>query len=449
MNDLPILPVKNEHVDVLYRFSSSHKHLVNTFISTPYSQKTKTQWKRFYNALHQAKKKAIQSKIQLQFKWLDSIPKGEKFHVIPTNIQHEINNKCQYFLQFSLQLPNRRFTVHICRDKKRIPFLRIEKILLWFHFVNPFIDSTCSNEVHVYFYDIGLKKQLPREIPSPLPPGPASNVLSPILDTEHINTAFTFVSKQCSTETSIYIFRYEEFFKVLLHETCHNLGFDFLSLSDSILEKQNSKLLELFQLSPMDLRFNESYCELCARILNSMIYVLYNKSKIKQRKGKFSKTAKQLKIRPVQSRHLQTRYKKMIDQDYYLWRQVFAYEQLFSLIQCTKLLKYNHLRFEDLGNFEKGKLYRENTQGFSYFVLSSIFMFFLNDFFLWQSKFAKGSLNLAKTEECTNEYISIIQDKMNNKQYLEALTNIESSLEKEKNPVFLKSLRMSILSSLP
>jgi hypothetical protein len=449
MNDLPILPVKNEHVDVLYRFSSSHKHLVNTFISTPYSQKTKTQWKRFYNALHQAKKKAIQSKIQLQFKWLDSIPKGEKFHVIPTNIQHEINNKCQYFLQFSLQLPNRRFTVHICRDKKRIPFLRIEKILLWFHFVNPFIDSTCSNEVHVYFYDIGLKKQLPREISSPLPPGSASNVLSPILDTEHINTAFTFVSKQCSTETSIYIFRYEEFFKVLLHETCHNLGFDFLSLSDSILEKQNFKLLELFQLSPMDLRFNESYCELCARILNSMIYVLYNKSKIKQRKGKFSKTAKQLKIRPVQSRHLQTRYKKMIDQDYYLWRQVFAYEQLFSLIQCTKLLKYNHLRFEDLGNFEKGKLYRENTQGFSYFVLSSIFMFFLNDFFLWQSKFAKGSLNLAKTEECTNEYISIIQDKMNNKQYLEALTNIESSLEKEKNPVFLKSLRMSILSSLP
>jgi hypothetical protein len=180
-----------------------------------------------------------------------------------------------------------------------------------------------------------------------------------------------------------------------------------------------------------------------------MIYVLYNKSKIKQRKGTFSKTAKQLKIRPVQQRHLQTRYKKGIEQDYYLWRQVFAYEQLFSLIQCTKLLKYNHLRFEDLGDFEKGKLYRENTQGFSYFVLSSIFMFFLNDFFLWQSKFAKGSLNLAKTEECTDEYISIIQDKMNHEQYLEALTNIESSLEKEKNPVFLKSLRMSILSSSP
>jgi hypothetical protein len=54
-----------------------------------------------------------------------------------------------------------------------------------------------------------------------LPPANGS-----IIDQEHANTAFT---TSCKTNTEINLFREEEWFKVLVHETFHCMGLDFSS----------------------------------------------------------------------------------------------------------------------------------------------------------------------------------------------------------------------------
>ena len=66
-----------------------------------------------------------------------------------------------------------------------------------------------------------------------------------ILSQDHCNTA---VTTACEKEGEILIFREEEWFKVLIHETFHLLCLDFANMPTYILSEFNKKIRQLMPL---------------------------------------------------------------------------------------------------------------------------------------------------------------------------------------------------------
>jgi hypothetical protein len=421
---LPKLTVENDFATIIQELAQAKdSYILRQLPAIHFDKAVKLHMNLIVKQLITAKQKAKQALSTVQYTWLSEIPKGSNYSYIPTAIQNEIKTSCNHFLQFSLTCVNRKFTIHICLNTKEIPKSRIERIIMWILFVNPFVIETCSKEVNIYFYDIERKKQLPK--------GGSMNVL----DREHINTAFT---TSCNVQTSIYIFRKEENFKVFLHETCHNLGLDFLSISDYLLQKEEETIRKLFHLQQTNLRYNESYCELCARMMNTMIIVLYDYYPSKQPLAGKTRRGR-LRRPPIHTR------KQKVNNILQLWKRHFVYEQLFSMVQCVKLLKYNNIHYREFFHDpSKGPHYKENTQGFSYFVLSSILLFHMGDSLQWMAKYAKGSLNIQKSEECLGDFIELYKKHHRDSKYLKAIEFIEPFLEKINHEEFSQSLRMTL-----
>jgi hypothetical protein len=108
--------------------------------------------------------------------------------------------------------------VEVSETKSRIQgFFQdaIYKIYLWLYVADKYASKHCSSTMNLHFYFTDHMKRL-------------GSVDLEALDMIHVNTAFT---TSCSNETDIYLFRREEWFKVFIHETFHNLGFDFSEMN--------------------------------------------------------------------------------------------------------------------------------------------------------------------------------------------------------------------------
>ena len=159
---------------------------------------------------------------------------------------------------------------------KRLKMYRsyVYKIYAWFHFIRPYASDQaqtakqpsdrsgeCSKEINIYLYFTPFKKRLPSTSKETI--GPA-----------HANTGFTY---PCSinpgpggkASTEIIIFRHEEWFKVLMHETFHNLELDFNTVS-------GTSMRDIFPAIRHNILLSESYVESWARILNVAFYVFYD-----------------------------------------------------------------------------------------------------------------------------------------------------------------------------
>ena len=89
------------------------------------------------------------------------------------------------------------------------------KIYVWLCYVQPFIRKNCSKKMDIFIWFSNEKKQMIQN--------------EKHFTTKHANSAFT---TSCKIETSIYIYRKEEWFKVFIHETFHNFGLDFSYVLD-------------------------------------------------------------------------------------------------------------------------------------------------------------------------------------------------------------------------
>lgn len=113
------------------------------------------------------------------------------------------------------------------------------------------INPSCSADLSIYLYLTDLKKTLPTEV-------------SEEITEENVNTGFTF---GCSLDNEIYIYRREEWDKVLIHELIHAFGLDFASNTELNTEA-NRRLLDFFKITgSKDLRIYEAYTETWATIL--------------------------------------------------------------------------------------------------------------------------------------------------------------------------------------
>jgi hypothetical protein len=106
--------------------------------------------------------------------------------------------------------------------------------------------STCSLELHIYVFLTSHRKQWPKIISGGVPeleakpkagvvPEPEAKIISggvpeaepkPDIEEIHVNSGFTMPCGK-NGPNQIYVYREEEWFKVLIHETIHAFGLDF------------------------------------------------------------------------------------------------------------------------------------------------------------------------------------------------------------------------------
>jgi hypothetical protein len=257
------------------------------------------------------------------------------------------------------------------------------------------------------------KKQLPTKVGALFDGGDThlhGRDTTPI-DTIHANTAFT---TSCSHTNSIFIFRKEEWFKVLLHESFHCLGLDF---SEQGAQESNQMILSIFPaLSPsVDVRLYETYCEMWAEIINLLFLC-----------GPSTIRCKSVKYTPPLSKR---RSQKGVSRDvgFHCVVRLLKYERVYSVFQAGKLLRHYGLKYPDL--FESTHSYREKTQAFSYYVLKSMLMWNIDAFLQWclANNPTPYSLEFAKSKVA--EYAGLIESKSRDASYMDAVSK-EIGVEK-------------------
>ena len=250
----------------------------------------------------------------------------------------------------------------------------VYKAFAWFQFIAPYTkDCDCSKELDVYLYFTPFKKNLPDTPSSTVGP-------------QHSNTGFTTsctanLSKNGSNDrTEIIIYRYEEFFKVLLHETMHNLDLDFGYMTDDV------TVDHLFPGIKHDIILSETYAETWARLLNVAFYCYYN---ILGGRGEYKK------------------YQQAI-------QRCLATERAFSLYQATNVLAHMGLTLHQILSTDAAskslvlKKYSEDTNVFAYYILTGLTMLEADLFLQWCKDTNKDNLIQANSGSAGSDALLIL-----------------------------------------
>lgn len=323
----------------------------------------------------------------------DEIPKGTMYKYISSDAQYTIQSSRNCGRQYSFIIDHQQIEVFIVyvfsendppqrklSNKKLNAYFKdcLYRIFIWLSIAYKQKHSECSQTLKIYLYLTDLFKIIPEKKEN-------------IIDVSHANTAIT---RSCAPFTEIHVFREEEWFKVFIHESFHCLGFDFSHIPE-FCEKSKSMILDVFNVRS-DVNLFETWCEMWGELFNIIIYVtIHNKGK------------------PVSFLLNKVRY--------YL-----KYEQLFSVFQCVKVLHHQELNYEDIISQSKiTNQYNENTNVLSYYIIKSILLFFIDDFFIFMKNSNESSLVFVNRMENIQEYCNLIKKNHNNRQYLVAIRAME------------------------
>jgi hypothetical protein len=335
-------------------------------------------------------------------------------HYVPSTIRNFIITNTKYYLVYSFPIGIRTYKfIFGIYNEDDLNFLHkydnyIHLIILWLSIISKISNSQCSKNLTILLYLTPFKKTLPTSI---------LEILSP----EHTNSA---VTTSCIKDGKILIYRKEEWFKVLIHETFHVFGLDFSHIDTTDL---SNKLLLLFPINS-DMNVTETYSEFWACIMNA-IFCSYNMLEDKTKVEEFI-----------------------------LYCELcILFEKIFTLYQCVQILDYMNVRYHTL--FRKNiicktmrdNFYRENTNVFCYYILKSILMFNHYDFMTWCYYINGPSiLNSKKNKIFFNELYKLIYAHYKSDNLLKALTKLysfHSKLNEATNTttnVLLTTTRMTI-----
>lgn len=297
---------------------------------------------------------------------------------IPFEIREIIDNSKKIKTEFTFSIHGRNFSLSMYHFQTTSDLLlnkHITRIFIWLYVAIYFAPSKCSQTMRINIYFTNKTKILP-ESNSPL-------------KQNHANTAFTTA---CDINTEINIFREEEWFKVFVHETFHCLGLDFSEMNKT---RSNALIFKLFPVKS-DVRLFETYCETWAETINVMFISFFS----------------------TRNNNIE----KMLQKT----ETMLYYERLFTLIQCTKVLRHFGLTYEGIhAKSKQNENYKEETQILSYYILKSIYMFYHNDFIEWCLLNNGSTLNFKKTGENIEKYAGFIKDHYRNQEFLDAIKTIQ------------------------
>jgi hypothetical protein len=226
-----------------------------------------------------------------------------------------------------MTLNGRVYRIHVVSLKRRSEtFFRdvMYKMYLWLSVCSAFATrKECSQSLSVYLYLLPDQKVLP------------SNK-DDHLRVENINTAFT---RSCEPTSEINIFREEEWFKVLIHETFHNHGLDFSQHFDMYDVMVQQQLRACFPALKSPVLLFESYCELWGEVLHTLLAAFL-----------------------ADSKHTWQHFDHM-------WR----IERIFSRLQCVKVLEHHGVTYDQLRD-ARFTFEERGTNAFAYYVVKCIMM---------------------------------------------------------------------------
>jgi hypothetical protein len=230
----------------------------------------------------------------------------------------------------------------------------VESIAMWIYILNIYSSKQCVKKLSIYLYFTSLEKQLPK-----------SNIY--ILDEHNVNTAFTTT---CPVDSEIIVFRKEEWFKVLIHETFHNFGLDFSGMNN---DSVTNCILEIFDVQSQ-VNAYEAYTEFWAELINAMFCSFYG-SKNKQDNDEF-----------------------FTNLEFFI-----NFERSYTFFQLVKTLEFMGLSYQDLyskserSKINRNNLYKEKTSVLSYYIIKCILMNNYQAFIDWCKQNNFNILNFKKT----------------------------------------------------
>ena len=332
-------------------------------------------------------------------------PKNFNYNSFPSEIRNHINEYAHSVIRYSFSLFDRKinilFVVEDSVEGKISAYNKyIDKIVMMLYIINEYSSKYCSKSLTVYLYLTSHKKGLPR-----------SNLET--LDEIHINSAFTTA---CPDDSEIVVFRKEEWFKVLIHESFHSFGLDF---SEANADRCKKEILEIFPVKS-DVNLYESYTECWAEILNiAFISFLFD------RQHRFDVFLNCFKI-------------------------LIANEINYSFYQLSKILKFMGLKYSDLyGELDHHKinrdtLYKENTNVLSYYVIKTILINNFQGFLSWCATNNLSLLQFKKTPANELEFCNFIKRNFKSKSTLENMKCAEKLVQDKRNAYVNNNLRMSL-----
>jgi len=258
---------------------------------------------------------------------------------INKTILSHIKTQLFHILKYNVKFIERDITI-IFAVKRRVNKNKydayVEYILVWLYMATHFAKNFCFDEIVIYIYHTSAAKLIP--------------TTNDILGQKHVNTG---VTTTCPRKSEILIYREEEWFKVLIHETMHNFALDFSDMDVSIC---HSKILNLFPVNS-EVNLFEAYTEFWARIMN-VFFCAYSNAQ--------------------NSEDILTNVE--------LFMQI---ERTYSCFQMNKVLNYMGIQYSDL--YLKGKhvqnlrdeKYKEASNVLAYYILTNILIFNYQDFFIW------------------------------------------------------------------
>lgn len=417
MHKIQLYNRKKEKNEPLFSGNYKNYQLDNVF------KKIYFDFNEAYNELYKLKLEK-NNIFDIYFKSINSIhdiPKSEYLfdsNYIPEKIKYTINNETNNYISFKFKIKDRTIRVIFVVFDDNIIFniekyeKYMDKIYVWFYIASKHAYKYCSKNLDIYIYMTNNKREMPK-----------SNIH--ILEPEHINGG---VSNVCVKDSlsELVIFRKEEWFKVLIHETFHNYGLDFSDLMIDALRKDFKKLFPI----QSKMEIFESYTEFWAEFIN-ICFICYE-------------TVAQAKS------NKEEKFMQLV-------RELINIERSFSLFQCNKTLSFMNLEYEDLfrnnkiSAIKRNNFYKEKTNVFPYYIIKTILFYFCEEFLIWNNNNNTSLLRFNKTTNNLHSFFTFVEDKHNNDLLLQDMKKMNiylKNISKTNKYKFYSTMRMSICEFL-
>jgi len=399
---VPIFYTNNNIYDGM-KLNPYSQHLLKHIKNTPifkHRPRFSNQSKKFLTRIiknitvgeKQFKKNKPQLREPLQYKTNDL------YNSIPKQIQTIIESQPTKQESYEFSINERNFRVQFIIPTNKLHYSNeintaLKLIYVWFYVASQYAKNPkCASSLQLFIYLIPHRKVLPKDSNQPI-------------EQIHANTAFTWA---CVENSTIQIFREEEWFKVLIHETFHTMGLDFSTMD---VRKCQQKIAEWFSLKTEGLLF-ESYCETWATVLNCLFL------------GYFSK----------------------VDME-----NLIVIETKYAIFQSIKVLKHYGLSYNDIvyktpDSRTQREKYSEKTNVFCYNVLKAMMLYYLDDFLIWCDINNRGSLEFQKTPQMLENFCDWIEKHYKTEEYIEDYNKIQGwYMGSQKPPEYVfDSMRMTI-----
>jgi hypothetical protein len=329
--------------------------------------------------------KKIQSATQI------SRPQNFNSKNFPELVRKHIDELTMSELTYSFSLYDRNIKIHFVVEDANIELKidtynnYVDAIIMWLYILTQYASKQCSNTLVIYLYFTSLEKNLP-----------GSNIH--ILDEINVNTAFTTT---CPKDSEIVVFRKEEWFKVLIHETFHNFALDFSDMNNA---EAHRCILDIFKVRS-DVNLYESYTEFWAEIMNALFCSF-----------------------------LTLKDKRNVDEFLSNSEFFINFEITYSFFQLTKTLDFMGLKYKDLySKTEQSRtlrvnLYKEKTNVLSYYVIKTILINNYQGFLMWCKNNNFSLLQFKKTLTNQGEFCKFIEKNYKTPSMIEGVQNAEDFL---------------------